>query len=53
MTKQRWELKDTVHPDWRGQRFSSRERAEKELAQAVPPGRFVLVDRETGEVVKG
>ena len=41
----RYELYDTHHPDWRGQRFTSPERARKELAQSYPPGRFAIRDR--------
>jgi hypothetical protein len=41
-----FEIVDGNHPDWRGQRFSDRERAERELAQAVgEPGRFYIKDR--------
>ena len=43
--KGRYEIVDTHHPKWRGMRFTSLERAEKELAQSVPPGRFVIRDR--------
>ncbi len=42
----RYEIKDTNHPDWRGMRFTSLDRAERELAKSVPPGRFVIVDRQ-------
>lgn len=45
--KQRYEIKDAHHPEWRGMRFSSEDRARRELAQAVgEPGRWVLYDRQ-------
>jgi hypothetical protein len=47
--KLRYELLDTHHPGWRGQRFTSLDRARRELAQAIPPGRFVLYDRQERE----
>lgn len=43
----RYEIQDTHHPEWRGMRFTSLERAERELARAVPAGRFIIVDRQT------
>lgn len=47
----RYELIDTEHPDWRGGRFNSLERAKRELAASVPAGRFKLIDRQTKEEV--
>lgn len=47
--KLRYELVDSHHPDWRGQRFSTLQAARKELAASVPPGRFYVKDRETKE----
>lgn len=41
----RYEIVDSHHPDWRGMRFSTLERAERELARAVPAGRFYIRDR--------
>jgi hypothetical protein len=43
----RYELVDTHHPEWRGQRFNSLDRARKARDEAWPPGRFVLIDRTT------
>lgn len=51
MTKQQYEIKDSHYPRERGMRFSSLERAKKELARSVPPGRFILIDRATGKEV--
>lgn len=45
--KGRYELKDSHHPEWRGTRSTTLERAQKELAQSIPPGRFYIFDRET------
>ena len=42
----RYELIDSKHPAWKGQRFTSKKRALKALAESVPPGRFILVDRQ-------
>lgn len=42
----RYEIKDSFNPTWRGQRFSTLERAERELTHAVPTGRFVIIDRD-------
>lgn len=42
----RYELVDREHPEWRGQRFASLERARREHSHAVPPGRFWIKDRE-------
>lgn len=51
-TAQQYEIIDSVNPDWRGMRFSSLDRAQRELAQAVgTPGRFYIIDRQTGERV--
>jgi len=48
----RYELRDTHHPDWRGQRFTNRDAAFRELAQAVgDEGRFELYDREDKKVL--
>ena len=52
MMAYRYELVDTVHPSWRGGRFTSLRHALRELAAAFPPGRFVLIDRTTGEEVR-
>lgn len=46
--KLRYELIDREHPTWRGPRFTDRARAERELRQAIPPGRWYLKDRKTG-----
>ena len=46
----RYEIIDLEHADWRGMRFSSFERAEREWMHAVQPSdgmRFVIVDRVT------
>jgi len=48
----RYELKDSHHPTWRGQRFTNLERAIREHERAVPPGRFHLIDRKTGERIR-
>ena len=42
----RYEIRDREHPGWRGQRFTSLDRARRELAHAVPPERWQLWDRE-------
>ena len=48
----RYEIRDNHHPEWRGQRFTSLDRAQRELDHAVgDPGRWSLVDRETREVI--
>lgn len=52
MARQRYEIQDATHPEWRGQRFTSEDRARRELAQCVGSiGRWILVDRETGQEV--
>lgn len=43
--QQPYEIVDSLHPEWSGMRFASMERAEQELAKAVPPGRFFIRDR--------
>lgn len=45
----RYEMKDREHPDWRGQRAGTEERALWLLSTAVPRSRFFILDRETGE----
>lgn len=47
--KLRYELVDTHHPEWKGQRFTALERARRALERSVPPGRFKLIDRQTNE----
>lgn len=49
----RFEIKDSHHPQWRGQRFATLAGAEREYAHAVPKSRFYILDRETGTVVVG
>lgn len=50
--KLRYELRDSQNPGWKPQRFTSEDRARRELAAAVGVvGRWVLVDRLTGEVL--
>lgn len=39
------------HEDWRGMRFSTLERAQRELKRAVPPERFYILDRETKQKI--
>lgn len=51
MVKLRYEIRDTHNPQWRGQRFSTEDRARRELGHAYPPGRWELIDRTTGEVL--
>ncbi len=41
----RWEIKDRQNPTNRGMRFSTLERARRELAHAVPPSRWFISDR--------
>ena len=48
----RYEIRDTLNPKDRGQRFTDEARARKELAMAVPAGRFILIDRLIKEEVK-
>jgi len=47
--KGRYEIIDTHHPKWRGQRFTKLVTAQRELGHSFPPGRFVIKDRETGK----
>jgi hypothetical protein len=47
----RYEIRDSHYPRERGMRFADLARARRELARAVPPGRFHLYDRETREVI--
>lgn len=48
-----YEIKDTQNPKARGQRFANLNRAIVELSRAVgDPGRWIIVDRETGTVVR-
>lgn len=49
--KYRYVIKDSFAPmNWKGQQFSSLERAQRELKHCVGrPGRFQLIDKETGE----
>jgi hypothetical protein len=49
----RYEIRDTKNPADKGMRFTSLGRARQELAHAVPAGRFVIIDRETKEIVTG
>lgn len=50
--KSRYEIKDSHYPAERGMRFTSLSRAEKELAQSVPAGRFYIYDRAVkGKIV--
>lgn len=43
----RYEIKDTHNPTWKGQRFTSLDRAEREFAHTVgEPGRWELWDRD-------
>jgi hypothetical protein len=50
--KLRYEIRDSHNPTWRGQRFTSEDRARRELGQAVgEPMRWHLVDRSTGETI--
>ena len=50
-TPARYELVDSHHPEWRGMRFTSLQRAQHELDRSVPQGRFHLIDRQTKEVI--
>lgn len=48
----RYEIRDNEHPTWKGSRYSSEDRARRELAQAVgDPGRWSLIDRQTKQVL--
>ena len=49
--KLRYEIVDKQHALWRGQRFSTLDRARRELAHAVPVSRFYIKDRTTGTEV--
>lgn len=49
--KLRYEIVDKQHALERGQRFSTFDRARRELAHAVPQGRFYIEDRTTGTEV--
>lgn len=46
--KSRYEIVDKKHALERGMRFSTLDRARRELAHAVPAGRFYIEDRTTG-----
>lgn len=41
----RFEIRDRNYPAARGMRFASLERAQRELAHAVPASRFFIFDR--------
>jgi hypothetical protein len=41
----RYEIRDRQNPQARGMRFSSLDRAERELAHAVPATRWFIFDR--------
>lgn len=45
--KLRYEIIDNEHPTWKGTRFSTLDRARRELTHAVPAGRFYIKDRTT------
>lgn len=48
-----YEIRDTQNPKARGQRFANLNRAIVELSRAVgEPGRWIIVDRETGTVMR-
>lgn len=49
--KGRYEIVDRKHALERGQRFTTLDRARRELAHAVPQGRFYIEDRSTGHEV--
>lgn len=50
--KGRYEIRDTLTPGARGQRYTSLTRAIMEFRRAVgTPGRWILVDRQTNEVL--
>lgn len=52
MTTTKYEIIDGNNPTWKGMRFSTLERAERELAKAVAaPGRFYIIDRSTRKKV--
>ena len=48
----RYEIKDREHKDWRGQRFSSLERAQREMNHAHPRSRFYIYDRTTKQEIQ-
>lgn len=41
----RYEIKDSVHPTWRGARRTSLEAAIREVELSFPKGRFYIYDR--------
>ena len=47
----RYEIRDRENPRARGYRFTALDRAQRELAHAVPAGRWFIYDRQTGEEV--
>ena len=49
--KLRYEIIDNEHPTWKGTRFSTLDRARRELAHAAPAGRFYIKDRTTNTEV--
>ncbi len=51
--KGRYEIKDIQNPKAHGQRFANLPNAILELSVAVgEPGRWIIVDRETGTVMR-
>lgn len=48
--KGRFELVDSENPRGPKQRFSTRERAYRELGKSFPPGRFFVRDRDEREL---
>ena len=47
----RYKLVDTNHPKAVAGRYRSLTHGLREISNAGPPGRFILVDRETGRTV--
>lgn len=46
-----YEIRDRENPRAKGMRFSTLERAKRELAHAVPADRWFIYDRETRQEV--
>lgn len=47
----RYEIKDRTNPLARGYRFTSLDRAKRELARAVPRTRFYILDRQAKTIL--
>ncbi len=53
IVKRRYELIDSLYPDWPGERYTSLERALRVWGEAMPAGRFFVWDRQEKVRVAG